>query len=387
MPDEAARPPRSGEFRERQPGSGHQTSPHLLFHSAGQSRPASAALKLPCAEELLLGATCRLVIAPDSVGAGFFKRSSFGSSLLAVWGSKLTALQQLDKRTQHFDVDLQGGWLSNRPYWSGRAVVKSRYAWLGVTRADNYVPQHIQFSSVQAGSAWKFLTAYASVFTSKCSTNESVGVRAAFGRLTLGAQSYRGVSTFTDVMADYRYSRWHVGVDYMRNRAAVSAGYTSNRFGVDVGHQVVYDALLRRFTQVMALTVTFRVRDALSSTSRLKTRGWRYTAYGNDYLYGAGAGPGRYSNARGLRGHPFGGKVVDEQGKPIDGAAVRLGKETVYTDRNGEFSARSKAGVLSVSVEPEEFVQQGEWHVVSAPASAAPDEPLRIVVKKVFREQ
>lgn len=54
------------------------------------------------------------------------------------------------------------------------------------------------------------------------------------------------------------------------------------------------------------------------------------------------------------------GIVKDDHGIPVEGAALHVGKEVVYTDGSGCFLVRlSKHGPFSVSVAPEEFITNG----------------------------
>jgi hypothetical protein len=64
------------------------------------------------------------------------------------------------------------------------------------------------------------------------------------------------------------------------------------------------------------------------------------------------------------------GTVRDETGNPVEGAAVRLNEEVVYTNSGGEFFLRVKHPErYAVSVATEEFLLPGNWEVVSAPAN------------------
>jgi hypothetical protein len=73
-----------------------------------------------------------------------------------------------------------------------------------------------------------------------------------------------------------------------------------------------------------------------------------------------------------LQQYVINGQVTTPDGLPVYGAAVRIGKETVYSDRDGRFFARErKPGQYKVEVVIAEFIATGDFTVVSAPADVA----------------
>ena len=80
------------------------------------------------------------------------------------------------------------------------------------------------------------------------------------------------------------------------------------------------------------------------------------------------------------------GRVVDEHGTPVEGAALAIGEEHVYTDSSGLFQFRERRPAAhTLTVLTDEFIAVGAFAVVSAPATvrSGPDGgiPLRIVVR------
>jgi hypothetical protein len=62
--------------------------------------------------------------------------------------------------------------------------------------------------------------------------------------------------------------------------------------------------------------------------------------------------------------------VRDEHGTPIEGAALLIGDEIVFTDAEGEFLLRQKrAGLFSLAVVSEQFANPLQFKVVEAPQS------------------
>jgi hypothetical protein len=65
------------------------------------------------------------------------------------------------------------------------------------------------------------------------------------------------------------------------------------------------------------------------------------------------------------------GTVRDENGNPVEGAAIEIGVEVVFTNSAGQFFHRvGRPGRLAVKVLTAEFLLPGHWAVVSAPAEA-----------------
>ena len=87
------------------------------------------------------------------------------------------------------------------------------------------------------------------------------------------------------------------------------------------------------------------------------------------------------------------GFVVDEEGVPVEGAAIRVGKELAYTNSTGRFSARfSKRGPFAIMVAHDEFITNAIYETISAPPDARAElddntADLKIVVRKVAPRQ
>ena len=81
------------------------------------------------------------------------------------------------------------------------------------------------------------------------------------------------------------------------------------------------------------------------------------------------------------------GTVRDETGNPVEGAALRLNEEVVYTNSAGEFLLRDKHPErYTIAVVTEEFLLPGRWEVVNAPATiVASDEKHAVGIAIVLR--
>ncbi len=103
--------------------------------------------------------------------------------------------------------------------------------------------------------------------------------------------------------------------------------------------------------------------------------------------------PGRNSGGASISGKFYSnvarGRVVDPAGDPVEGAALRIGQELVFSDSKGNFSLRVKsAGEFPLAVALDEFTAPGAYAVVSAPEKirTATEESAReykVIVKRI----
>jgi hypothetical protein len=157
---------------------------------------------------------------------------------------------------------------------------------------------------------------------------------------------------------------------------AFGGDFTSNRLLLRADYQNVYLPFRpsRPFQQALALNVALRVAGPMQVTaaSNIAPDGHlRYSFGVSTYLYRM---RGMVMNANSSDSFSIGkymvqGMVKDDQGNPVEGAALRIGKQMVYTDSSGHFTARfSKRAALPLSVVPEEFTANGFYEVVAAPS-------------------
>lgn len=164
---------------------------------------------------------------------------------------------------------------------------------------------------------------------------------------------------------------------------AFGGSYLANRFSLDVQHQVLFVPFLQgsQFKQVAAVTLSLRPfgnYEVLLSNHVAPDGTVRYTAYASTYLYrGDSLGGMPAGAAISLPKLMARGRVVDTQGQPVRGAAVRVDGKDLFTDSEGRFYLRrSRPGPFALTVAVAEFVASGRYEVVSAPdqVKALPDE-------------
>jgi hypothetical protein len=162
-----------------------------------------------------------------------------------------------------------------------------------------------------------------------------------------------------------------------QGQTTVSYGGTliSNLVSVTAEYQTVFLPFLaagpQQFKQVLVLGLHFQLPHGIqlrADTSVAPTGSVRYTTYATSYGYRAMNGsPGASSSGEFFR-YLVRGRVTDVQGEPLEGAALVIGKEMVFTDSQGSFYLRvRRAEAVRFQVALDEFVAPGRYEVVSAP--------------------
>jgi hypothetical protein len=156
---------------------------------------------------------------------------------------------------------------------------------------------------------------------------------------------------------------------------AFGADFTSNRFQLRADYQNVYLPFrpMNPFEQALALNVMVRIAGPMqaSAASNVAPDGrLRYSFGLSTWLYRQ---RGMAVNAVSQDSFSIGkyliqGIVKDDEGNPVEGAALHIGREVAYTDSSGHFQVRfSKHGPYQLTVAPEEFLSSVVYEVVSAP--------------------
>jgi hypothetical protein len=145
-------------------------------------------------------------------------------------------------------------------------------------------------------------------------------------------------------------------------------------FGVD--YQVVHQPFKPFNPFRSALSITARLQLGKYSTSvgtYVQPDGSvDYSASGSTFLYMGSLGGMQPQQLGGrMARYVIRGTVRDEEGLPVEGAAIALGSDVVFTNSAGQFFHRvGRPGHSAVGVRPEEFLLPGNWEVVSAPDQA-----------------
>jgi hypothetical protein len=173
--------------------------------------------------------------------------------------------------------------------------------------------------------------------------------------------------------------------------------FVSNRLMVNVDYQNVYLPFRpnQPFEQALAFNGSLRVTGPwqVTAASNVDPEGHlRYSFGVSTYLYRMnGLITNNSADSFSIPKYLIQGVVKDDQGVPVEGAALHIGRQVAYTDSTGHFMARfSKRATFLMSVAPEEFINNGMYEVVSAPTQAAADREetageLQVVIRRVLR--
>jgi hypothetical protein len=166
-------------------------------------------------------------------------------------------------------------------------------------------------------------------------------------------------------------------VNYSEGRTNVQFGgsYVTNRFTVSVDYQTLYmPFLVNPFSQGISISLRVRLFRSLQVNAQTFRSGdghLRYTASGDTLLTTKfrAAGSNGEDSFKHLR-YTVRGHVQDQTGRPIEGAAIRIGEQLVFTSEDGKFFVRrNKAGNLTLEVVLTEFLNSTPFHLVLAPSS------------------
>lgn len=117
-----------------------------------------------------------------------------------------------------------------------------------------------------------------------------------------------------------------------------------------------------------------------------------YAASGSTFLYMGqmgGVQPQRIGGGGGIARYVVRGRVLDETGQPVEGAAVDFGGQAVFTDSRGEFLLRTPHPQrFHPQVLLDQFLLPGHWRLVTEPdeVTAEPEDrahPVEIRLERV----
>jgi hypothetical protein len=162
-----------------------------------------------------------------------------------------------------------------------------------------------------------------------------------------------------------------------KTTVAFGGSLTTNLLSFGVSYQTYYVPFRpdRPFTQVLSINLNLNLRGNLHLSTATS-----FTPQGK-VVYTL-AGSGSYYRISGLEAAPqlqsfrfqqylTQGRVTTPDSLPVSGAAIRVGKEVLYSDSDGRFFARQhKAGRYKVDVVLDEFIATGDFAVISAPEDA-----------------
>jgi len=214
--------------------------------------------------------------------------------------------------------------------------------------------------------------------------------RALLPRITLAGDYFRTVSSGNRAAAEIAGTvREHISshldlnqmVQFGLNQKSVACGgsYESHRIGVGLDYQTVYvpfyipgQSQFRRIAMARLYLLLPRSVEVHGDTNISPTGQTRYTSYLSTlhYLDSHGSTQGAASPFANLAEYKcvVRGRIADENGEPISGAAAKIDNRMVYTDSEGLFFARfRKCTTYSFRLLPEEFLSPDSFVAARMP--------------------
>lgn len=248
-----------------------------------------------------------------------------------------------------------------------------------------------QYSASLYASGWKL---NANFFASKTATTAVTGtsfgldrtvtrwLQASSGVFHSNAEKSPGSTSLIAMIREVFSARFSLLQEIShtagQNSMAWGGDFLSNPLSIGVSYQTVFSPFFpgRPFRQVMLLNVSFRPGGnlQLNTSTYVSPLGTvKYAAYGTAFAYRSGDGPPAAAVAYRFPRYRILGQVRDESGQPVAGAAVRIEREMVFSNSNGEFFLRRKKGrPCRIEVMLQEFLVPGRFEVVSAPVQVDP---------------
>jgi hypothetical protein len=166
-----------------------------------------------------------------------------------------------------------------------------------------------------------------------------------------------------------------------QGRTALSFGGTvsSGLSSLSLEYQVAHSPYLTAnpFVQTWGVNARLHLIGMTLSLGSFITPNGRvhYSGQGSTFLYrgmnGTRAGGGQAIPR--FDRYIVTGRVVDEDGEPVEGASLEVGSERVYTNSRGEFFLRHRAPkALALRIVLDDFLLPGEFEVREAPAEVIP---------------
>ncbi len=175
-------------------------------------------------------------------------------------------------------------------------------------------------------------------------------------------------------------SRFSINQVISRNNGQTTVdfggNFISNFATVSVDYQTLFLPFVPnaagQFKQVMVLGLHFQLPHGVQfnmDTDVTPLGQVLYTAYGSTYEYRGmkNTSPGTSFSGAFFQ-YMVRGEVLDPEGEPIPGAALKIGSELAITDSDGNFMVRmKKPGEVSLKIAFEEFTAPGRYVIVQAP--------------------
>lgn len=337
---------------------------------------------------------------PQHGGAGIFlehrwKQGLYIDSLNLFNGGEKSFVQGIGyRRLRRVDASLAGGWIMNRKFVNAQASY-SPISWAGVFASHQslFYPYPVTGNAVGGGVHY-------SVFHASANLNESNGITQVLGKsISVGGQFkwLSESSTYyqsTDqallnhtISETFRHWSASEGITQSARGDSFTGGVSwhNNRgLSVSVNRGITFLLNGRGYQTVTSGSLTIRIHDLqITSQEVVDPYGkveWSGTA--NTYVQtGLVVMGGRVVKHRGGK-YLYRGVCMDGD-KRLEGCAVLVGKDLVFSNLEGEFSVHSKNRSETVKVSLEDFNAAGHYVLMGAPDTAQPDKIVIVNVRRV----
>ena len=304
-------------------------------------------------------------------GIGFYykrKVSKWRFQSLDLFSRQKTAIQSAAYDGSKISFSLNGGIVENL-FQSGANFT------FHPDRTFSASAAHISQKNFDSDSAfinWQrnWFQAHASfirdTFAGKQSSGEAFGAGGHWKWFQARSDFYRSgahnqiVNTLTETSAHWMLTE----AINNANQFQFGGGYHSNRVSLSFNHSIAF-LPGRGFQQVIQVGIQFKVHDTGLNAVAYKLDRFRYTAYGDQWLQGPVQVENGHRMHKGIGKYAQTGKVIRPNGLPVEGAAVLVGTQIVYTDQNGSWTYRSKRkDALPVRIALDQFLCPGTWTLI-----------------------
>jgi hypothetical protein len=254
---------------------------------------------------------------------------------------------------------------------ASRAAVNGFGIWTGFTGMQFY------------GSLYQSSTSYGKSIAYALGAQRDITRRLQVGANYLGTRSSGHEShTILGNIRETFSSRLSLNqvINHSSGQTGVSFGgdFISNFATLSVDYQTVFLPFAQpgsgQLKQVIVVGLHFQLPRGIqfnAGTNVTPLGQIRYTTYASTYAYHglAPASPGASFSGAFFQ-NAVHGQVLNPDGQPIEGAALRIGTELAYTDSDGNFVVRmKKSSELNLKIAFDEFTTPGNYVVVEAPAT------------------
>lgn len=297
----------------------------------------------------------------------------------AVAGNLHTALEEVSWDHRGFKLSQNYGLIDSRRYSNASGRYQGAHFGAQVSRTTYlFNEERSTVTSQGVGASVWHVNGYASAFQSGMFSGQAIGGGLNFARLGVGVgetfsrQGPMFLGSVTERLTNRIFTSQYFSHDARGNTSTNFGGeYRTNFLTASIGYQQVFTPFgTQAFSKV--LVAGLRLQFTHGETIDLSSAGTKWTAAGGTYIQ-TGIAIGN-TPSRGVSGkYIVRGRVLDQDGSPIEGAAVMVGREELFTNAAGQWMTRTKnAKTVVLGVVLKDFLSPGEFAVARCPVEASP---------------